>query len=71
MLQPEVKSQAMEMAELIENEDGVATAVDAFHQYLTHELPMPPSSMLEEDDGPNTVKWFFVQIGKICCRACS
>ncbi|KAL0326029.1 UNVERIFIED_CONTAM: Sterol 3-beta-glucosyltransferase UGT80B1 [Sesamum radiatum] len=37
MLQPEVKSRATELAACIQNEDGVGTAVDAFHCHL------PPS----------------------------
>lgn len=70
MLQPEVKSQAMEIAKLIENEDGVATAVDAFHRHLTRELAVPHAPS-EQDDCPNPVQWFFVQIGKLCRQACS
>ncbi|CAI9778018.1 unnamed protein product [Fraxinus pennsylvanica] len=34
MLQPEVKSRATEIAALIENEDGVGAAVNAFRQHL-------------------------------------
>jgi sterol 3beta-glucosyltransferase len=44
MLQPEVKSQVMELAKVLENEDGVAAAVDAFHRHLPPELPLPESS---------------------------
>uniref|UniRef100_A0A803LI03 Uncharacterized protein n=1 Tax=Chenopodium quinoa TaxID=63459 RepID=A0A803LI03_CHEQI len=40
MLQPEVKTRVMELAKLIENEDGVAAAVDAFHRHLPHEMPV-------------------------------
>ncbi|XP_044475534.1 sterol 3-beta-glucosyltransferase UGT80B1-like isoform X2 [Mangifera indica] len=69
MLQPEVKSRAMELAKLIENEDGVASAVDAFHRHLPPELPLPPPSP-EGDDGPNPVQWFFIQLGKWCCQPC-
>ncbi|KAA8546575.1 hypothetical protein F0562_002686 [Nyssa sinensis] len=69
MLQPEVKSQAMELAKLIENEDGVAAAVDAFHRHLPPELPLPTASS-EEDESPNPLQWLFIQIGKLCCRAC-
>ncbi|XAR62486.1 Sterol 3-beta-glucosyltransferase [Bertholletia excelsa] len=64
-----VKSRAMEIAELIENEDGVAAAVDAFHRHLPTELP-PPRSLPEEDDEPNPIQWFFIQIGKLCCLPC-
>ncbi|XP_039024495.1 sterol 3-beta-glucosyltransferase UGT80B1-like [Hibiscus syriacus] len=45
MLQPEVKSHAMELAKLIENEDGVAAAVDAFHRHLPPELPLPTAAL--------------------------
>ncbi|KAJ0024618.1 hypothetical protein Pint_07923 [Pistacia integerrima] len=69
MLQPEVKSQAMELAKSIENEDGVAAAVDAFHRHLPAELPLPPPSP-ERDDNPNPIQWFFIQIGKWCCQPC-
>ncbi|KAL3840114.1 hypothetical protein ACJIZ3_024705 [Penstemon smallii] len=69
MLQPEVKSRAMELAECIKNEDGVGDAVDAFHRHLPPELPLPtPSS--EKDDGPNPVQWFFIQIGRLCSLPC-
>ncbi|VVB11520.1 unnamed protein product [Arabis nemorensis] len=40
MLQPEVKSRVMELAKVLENEDGVAAAVDAFHRNLPPELPL-------------------------------
>lgn len=69
MLRPEVKSQAMELAKLIENEDGVATAVDAFHRHLPSEFPMPTASP-EEDEQPNPLQWLFLQIGKLCCLPC-
>ncbi|XVF39067.1 hypothetical protein PTKIN_Ptkin01aG0006000 [Pterospermum kingtungense] len=69
MLQPEVKSLAMELAKLIENEDGVAAAVDAFHRHLPSELPLPTTPR-EENDHPNPFQWFFLQIGKLCCLPC-
>ncbi|KAK8552349.1 hypothetical protein V6N13_120755 [Hibiscus sabdariffa] len=69
MLQPEVKSHAMELAKLIENEDGVAAAVDAFHRHLPSELPLP-TAPLEGNDHPNPLQWFFLQIGKLCCLPC-
>lgn len=69
MLQPEVKSQAMMLAKLIENEDGVATAVDAFHRHLPDEIPMP-SALPEKDDEPDPLQWFFIQIGNWCCQRC-
>ena len=62
----------MDIAQLIQNEDGVAAAVDAFHQHLPDEPPMPPEpSKPPEDDHPNPIQWFFIQIGNVCCRACS
>lgn len=70
MLQPEVKSRAMEVAKLIENEDGVAAAVDAFHRHLPQEVPLPRPLPLENDH-PNTIQWVFIQIGKICCLPCN
>ncbi|GMP79831.1 hypothetical protein CsSME_00035193 [Camellia sinensis var. sinensis] len=59
MLQPEVKSRAMEIAKLIENEDGVAAAVDAFHRHLPSELPLP-----------SCLAWLFLRLGNIdiCIR---
>lgn len=65
----QVKSRAMELATLIENEDGVAASVDAFHRHLPSELPLPNSS-LGEDEQPNPLQWFFLQIGKLCCLPC-
>ncbi|KAK4802253.1 hypothetical protein SAY86_000456 [Trapa natans] len=66
MLQTEVKTRAMKMQELIENEDGVAAAVDAFHRHLPSELPIPcPSS--QDEDNPNPLQWVFLQIEKWCC----
>ena len=62
----QVKSKAMELAKLIENEDGVAAAVNAFHRHLPAELPLPTASS-DEEDRPNTLQWFFIQIEK-CCR---
>ena len=59
----------MELAKSIENEDGVATAVDAFHRHLPSELPMPTASF-EEDEQQNPLQWFFLQIGKLCCQFC-
>ncbi|XP_058188717.1 sterol 3-beta-glucosyltransferase UGT80B1 [Rhododendron vialii] len=70
MLQPEVKSRAMEIAKLIENEDGVAAAVDAFHRHLPEEVPLPRPLPLE-NDRPNSLQWLFIQIGKLCCLPCS
>ncbi|KAL2519836.1 Sterol 3-beta-glucosyltransferase UGT80B1 [Forsythia ovata] len=69
MLQPEVKSRAMELAILIENEDGVGSAVDSFHRHLPLELPLPAASS-EKYDAPNPLQWFFIQIGKLCSLPC-
>ncbi|KAJ6681491.1 STEROL 3-BETA-GLUCOSYLTRANSFERASE [Salix koriyanagi] len=69
MLEPEVKSRAMELAKLIESEDGVGAAVDAFHRHLPPELPLPTSSS-EDIDQPNPLQWFFIQIEKWCCPSC-
>ncbi|PON43498.1 UDP-glucuronosyl/UDP-glucosyltransferase [Parasponia andersonii] len=70
MLQPEVKSRVLDLAKLIENEDGVAAAVDAFHRHLPPELPIliPPSS--DDDEHPNPFEWFFIKIAKWCCLPC-
>ncbi|CAO2834082.1 unnamed protein product [Amaranthus hypochondriacus] len=70
MLNPEVKSRVMEIAQLIQNEDGVAAAVDSFHRHLPKELPVPPSSSTQTDS-PNVIQWFFVRIGTICSHVCS
>lgn len=60
----------MEIAQLIENEDGAAAAVDAFHRHLPDELPVPPASSVQ-NVGPNLIQWFFVQMGTLCCQVCS
>ncbi|KAH0906045.1 hypothetical protein HID58_037872 [Brassica napus] len=72
MLQPEVKSRVMELAKVLENEDGVAAAVDAFHRHLPPELPLLDSSpnKKDEDDQPDLLQRFFIQIGKKCCLPC-
>ncbi|XP_027924380.1 sterol 3-beta-glucosyltransferase UGT80B1-like isoform X1 [Vigna unguiculata] len=69
MLQPEVKSQAMAIAKLIENEDGVTAAVDAFHRHLPPELPLPTPSPVVEDHA-NPLQWFFLQLAKLCTLPC-
>lgn len=70
MLQPDVKSRVMELAVLLENEDGVAGAVDAFHRHLPSEMPLPTLSYHEDIDGPNLLQWLFTRIGRICCLPC-
>lgn len=59
----------MELAKLIENEDGVAAAVDAFHRHLPAELPLP-TAYVEEEEQLNPLQWVFIQIGKWCCQSC-
>lgn len=58
----------MEIAKLLENEDGVAAAVDAFHRHLPSELPLPTAK--ENDDHPNPLQWMFIQIGRLCSLPC-
>ncbi|RDX82337.1 Sterol 3-beta-glucosyltransferase UGT80B1 [Mucuna pruriens] len=69
MLQPEVKSRAMEIAKLIETEDGVTAAVDAFHRHLPPELPLPTPSPVV-DDHENPLQRFFLQLAKLCTLPC-
>ncbi|PIA41159.1 hypothetical protein AQUCO_02300154v1 [Aquilegia coerulea] len=69
MLQPEVKERANQLAKKIENEDGVAAAVDAFHRHLPQELPEPTVS-IEEEDPPHPFQWLFQIIEKTCCLPC-
>ncbi|TKY46065.1 Sterol 3-beta-glucosyltransferase UGT80B1 [Spatholobus suberectus] len=69
ILQPEVKSRAMEIAKSIENEDGVTAAVDAFHRNLRPELPLPTPSPAVEDHA-NPLQWFFIQLAKLCSLPC-
>lgn len=55
---------------LIENEDGVGAAVDAFHLHLPPELPLQSPSPGAEDGYPNPLQWFFFQLAKWCCQPC-
>ncbi|KMT13693.1 hypothetical protein BVRB_4g080750 [Beta vulgaris subsp. vulgaris] len=41
MLDPKVKQRAVELAKAMENEDGVAGAVDAFHRHFPRRKPEP------------------------------
>lgn len=67
-----MKSRAMEVAACIEKEDGVGNAVDAFHRHLPAEIPLPaPPVSVADDDGPNPLQWFFIQIGRLCCMPCN
>ncbi|XP_077248673.1 UDP-Glycosyltransferase superfamily protein [Tasmannia lanceolata] len=65
MLDPEVKSRAMELAKQIENEDGVAGAVDAFHRHLPSELPIPTAP--DESSEPNFFVSLLMAMEKLCC----
>lgn len=60
----------MELAKLIENEDGVAAAVEAFHRHLPPQLPLCAASISSEDTDPNSWHWFFSLIEKWCCLPC-
>ncbi|CAL9110264.1 unnamed protein product, partial [Musa acuminata var. zebrina] len=68
----EVKLRAMELREQIDNEDGVAATVDAFHRHLPPQLPIPPPP---SDDGPpNPIRWlhqfvFHALLGPPCVLA--
>ncbi|CAA0831630.1 Sterol 3-beta-glucosyltransferase UGT80B1 [Striga hermonthica] len=70
MLQPEVKSRAMEIATCIQKEDGVGAAVDAFHCHLPPEVPLTTTPPSEKYDSPNPLQWIFLQIGRVCSLAC-
>jgi len=65
MLDPEVKSRAMELAIAIGNEDGVAAAVDAFHRHLPSELPLAPPAHVEEER-IDFFQWFSRALEKCC-----
>ncbi|NP_001132100.1 Sterol 3-beta-glucosyltransferase UGT80B1 [Zea mays] len=65
MLDPEVKSQTMELAIAIGNEDGVAAAVDAFHRHLPSELPLSPPAHVEEER-TDFFQWFSRGLEKCC-----
>lgn len=65
----QVKSRAMELGELIRDEDGVVAAVESFHRHLPSEHPLPSQS-LEEGSGPDPVQRFFSWVGKFCSLCC-
>ncbi|KAF8717122.1 hypothetical protein HU200_026237 [Digitaria exilis] len=65
MLDPEVKSRAMELAIAIGNEDGVAAAVDAFHRHLPSELPLASPAPVEEER-IDFFQWFSRALEKCC-----
>ncbi|KAJ0512382.1 putative sterol 3-beta-glucosyltransferase [Helianthus annuus] len=58
----------MDLAKLLENEDGVANAVDAFHRHLPPDMPLSsaPPSQHEDEDDPNPLQWLFTQIALYC-----
>lgn len=58
----------MDLARLIENEDGVANAVDAFHRHLPPDMPLssPPASKHEDEDQPYPLQWLFTQVALYC-----
>lgn len=66
MLDPEVKSQTMELAIAIGNEDGVAAAVDAFHRHLPSELPLTPPPTHVEEERLDLFQWFSRALEKCC-----
>uniref|UniRef100_A0A803KMW5 sterol 3beta-glucosyltransferase n=1 Tax=Chenopodium quinoa TaxID=63459 RepID=A0A803KMW5_CHEQI len=48
MQDPMVKQRAVELAKAMENEDGVAGAVNAFHKHFPRDLPEPDHSELQK-----------------------
>lgn len=66
----QVKLRAMELAKKIENDDGVATAVGAFHRHLPPELPLPTASF-DDTDEKNPFLWLLLLIEKWCCLPCA
>lgn len=68
MLQPDVKARAMDLAKLIENEDGVANAVDAFHRHLPPDIALSstPPSKQDDEEYTDPIQWFFTQIALHC-----
>lgn len=59
----------MEIAELIESEDGVMEAVNAFHHHLPSELPIPPE-FAEEEEFAGPLQLFLLKVEKWCCLPC-
>ena len=58
----------MDLAKLIENEDGVANAVDAFHRHLPPDiaLSITPPSKQDDEEYTDPIQWFFTQIALYC-----
>ncbi|KAK8965405.1 Sterol 3-beta-glucosyltransferase UGT80B1 [Platanthera guangdongensis] len=67
MLKPEVKLRAMELGRLIENEDGVVGAVNAFHRHLLTKLPLMATAPAESDQPPNPIRWLLTLVERWCC----
>ncbi|KAJ4799432.1 Sterol 3-beta-glucosyltransferase [Rhynchospora pubera] len=70
MLEPEVKLHAMELAREIENEEGVANAVSAFHRHLPDELPPAPPETPDLEP-PNPFEWLCQTLERWCCLPCA
>jgi sterol 3beta-glucosyltransferase len=56
----------MELAIAIGNEDGVAAAVDSFHQHLPSELPLTPPAMPVEEEGLDLFQMLSRYLEKCC-----
>ncbi|XP_057773218.1 sterol 3-beta-glucosyltransferase UGT80B1-like isoform X1 [Salvia miltiorrhiza] len=70
MLQPQVKSRAMELAACVDAEDGAGAAAASFHRHLRLELPPPPEPS-RPVEGVDHVQTFFGYVGRFCCLFCS
>ncbi|XP_078181703.1 UDP-Glycosyltransferase superfamily protein [Carex rostrata] len=66
MLEPKVKLRAMELAREIENEEGVANAVNAFHRHLPAEIPIAPPETPDLDP-PNPFEYLCQVFERWCC----
>ncbi|KAF3332004.1 sterol 3-beta-glucosyltransferase UGT80B1 [Carex littledalei] len=66
MLEPEVKLRAMELAREIENEEGVANAVNAFHRHLPAEIPIAPPETPDLEP-PNPFEYLCQVFERWCC----
>jgi sterol 3beta-glucosyltransferase len=56
----------MELAIAIGNEDGVAAAVDSFHQHLPSELPLTPPAMPVEEERLDLFQMLSRYLEKCC-----
>ncbi|KAL1557118.1 sterol 3beta-glucosyltransferase [Salvia divinorum] len=68
MLQPEVKTRAVDVAVSVGDEDGAAAALDSFHRHLPLDLPLPK---LEQDEITDHVQGFFGYLARFCCLFCA